>query len=79
MSSMKWRCPECGWRGDTTELLRAPNPFDAGQIILGCPGCKEAPQFVNTCDEPGCEKDVSCGWSSPAGYRHTCHDHYNFA
>lgn len=27
------------------------------------------------CDEPGCIKRRTCGWPSPAGYRHTCGDH----
>lgn len=29
-----------------------------------------------TCDEPGCNKQVSTGWPSDDGYRHTCGKHY---
>ena len=28
------------------------------------------------CDEPGCTKQVHCGFPTPAGYRNTCRDHY---
>jgi hypothetical protein len=28
------------------------------------------------CDEPGCIKDVGCGWPSPTGYRMTCAEHW---
>lgn len=33
--------------------------------------------LLNLCDEPGCFKDTSCGWPSDAGYRHTCHEHWD--
>jgi len=29
-----------------------------------------------TCDEPGCDKQVSCGWPSKDGYRNTCGKHW---
>lgn len=28
------------------------------------------------CDEPGCKKQVTCGWPSDKGYRHTCGKHF---
>ena len=31
--------------------------------------------LLGICDEPGCYKSAGCGWPSPDGYRHTCHDH----
>jgi len=33
--------------------------------------CKEA-----QCDEPGCKKQIICGWPSSNGYRSTCGEHY---
>lgn len=29
---------------------------------------------ANMCDEPGCTREVTCGWASPTGYRWTCHE-----
>jgi len=34
------------------------------------------PYPQSRCDEPGCMKQVSCGWPSPEGYRSTCFDHW---
>lgn len=78
----KWRCKECGWLGTDSDFLQAPHPFQGngtsgGPQIYGCPNCKEADQFVMTCDEIDCTRDVSCGWPSPHGYRNTCSDHYS--
>jgi len=27
------------------------------------------------CDEPGCKKQIVCGWPSDKGYRRTCSEH----
>lgn len=35
-----------------------------------------AKKRLGRCDEPGCFKQVSCGWPSENGYRSTCGDHY---
>lgn len=73
----KWKCSErhCGWHGDDSEMLRAPNPFDEGFIICACPKCKEVGVLSGGCDEPGCTDFASCGTPTPDGYRVTCGKH----
>jgi hypothetical protein len=71
---MKWCCTECDWRG--SDLLVSQNPFNRDDKIHGCPECKSVECFKAACDEPGCNKDASCGWPSADGYRNTCHDHW---
>lgn len=75
--STRFRCVDCGtWVGDESELLTAANPFDPRETVFGCPVCKSIGELVNTCDEPGCARDASCGWpTSGGGYRRTCHEH----
>lgn len=68
-------CEECGWRGADAELLRASNPFDPDEGMVGCPDCKEPNSMVFACDEPGCWAQVSCGTSTATGYRSTCYRH----
>lgn len=74
----RYRCTGCDVISDENTLLTALNPFDATETITGCPICKSVDASVMTCDEPGCSKDVSCGWPSPAGYRHTCGTHWDY-
>ncbi len=74
----RYRCVNCDVISNESALLTAPNPFDATEIITGCPVCKSVDALVPVCDEPGCIKDVSCGWPSPAGYRHTCGTHWDY-
>lgn len=69
------RCIECDNIHAENTLLTAPNPFDPTEIVTGCPTCKSVDSLVAVCDEPGCDKEVSCGWGSPSGYRHTCYEH----
>ena len=35
----------------------------------------EIKEVLGLCDEPGCFKNVSCGFPTEAGYRHTCSEH----
>jgi len=74
---MKLGCQErrCGWRGTQDQMLTAPNPFDPGDSIVGCPGCKSVDTLVEVCDEPGCAEFSSCGTPTPTGYRRTCGKH----
>ena len=69
------RCIDCHNTHAENTLLTAPNPFDPTEIVTGCPTCKSIGGLVSVCDEPSCNKEVSCGWNSPAGYRHTCYEH----
>jgi len=71
----KLTCIHCHWRGQSDEILSAPNPFDAVDTIHGCPQCKTIGGFENCCDEPGCWSPVVAGTPTPAGYRCTCHEH----
>ena len=34
---------------------------------------------IPRCDEPGCDRETSCGFPTDAGYRRTCGDHYRAA
>jgi hypothetical protein len=58
------------------EALSAPNPFDAEQLLLGCPKCKCTDLLFVACDEPGCWKPVSIGKLTKNGYRRTCLEHW---
>jgi hypothetical protein len=75
----RWRCTDCGWTGNESELLSAPNPFAPEGTILGCPNCKTVDQFDEMCDEPECDQRATCGFPTPTGYRRTCFDHSAFA
>lgn len=73
----RWRCPDCKTISNDDALLTAANPFDAEDVVNGCPKCKlvfgEQAQMM--CDEPGCEELYSGGWPSGAVYRFTCYKH----
>lgn len=71
----KWRCNTCKNLMYDSELLHGKNPFCEDMIVVGCPYCKDIGDFTGICDEPGCSRDVSCGFPSPDGYRTTCHEH----
>ena len=68
-------CNKCYWQGQEEELLKAPNPFDKDEILLGCPICFGVDCFEYICDEKGCTLRRSCGTPSEEGYRHTCYKH----
>jgi hypothetical protein len=69
-------CSSCGWQGRADEVLRTENPFSRGRAITGCPLCKDIDVCETAvCDEPGCWRIVSCGTSTPNGYRSTCRKH----
>lgn len=71
---MKLVC-DCGWSGESSDLLSAPDPFEVGGTITACPNCKDICSLVVACDEPGCYQHASCGTPTENGYRNTCHDH----
>ena len=67
---------ECGKISIEKNLLRAPNPFDEGDFIIGCPFCKAACDFYEICYEPGCEMVATYGFVAEDGeYRRTCLRH----
>lgn len=78
----RWRCTNCGTTTLGPELLTAPSPFDADDVLSGCPKCKQCSDgFDLLCDEPGCNSVAGCGWptgddsDSWGGYRNTCGKH----
>jgi hypothetical protein len=73
---VRYVCEQCHWKGPESQLLSAPHPFQAPDLMLGCPQCREADKLTRLCDEPGCWERVVGGSSSPTGYRFTCHTHF---
>lgn len=67
-----WRC---GWRGEESEILVAPDPFNPGSEITACPKCREIGTTRVACDEPDCWDESTCGTPTPTGYRNTCDKH----
>lgn len=74
---MRAICTEgrCTWKGDITEALYAPNPFDESDTLTGCPLCKAINTLAMACDEPDCWFEATCGTNTPGGYRVTCGKH----
>ena len=67
---------DCRWRGDASDMLFAPNPFDpTGDALEGCPDCLGVNTIVTACDEPNCWKETTCGTPTRDGYRLTCGEH----
>ena len=61
-----------GWSdgGLTHDFISAlEGAFD----ILGWDSPHPVPEM--TCDEDGCNKQITCGWPSDSGYRRTCSEH----
>jgi len=65
----------CTWHGDEADLLKAPNPFEAGCTITACPECKAIEASVMACEMIGCWKASSCGLNTPDGYKRLCGVH----
>ena len=75
----EWMCSECRTITLEPDLLRAENPFDADDIIVGCPECRSINSFTEVCDEPGCVDIATCGFHVREGfgrYRRVCGQHY---
>lgn len=68
-------CRVCNWRGAVADILKAPSPFDHEDEVWGCPKCKVVNELAETCDEPNCWVEASCGTPSSPGYRRTCWEH----
>lgn len=71
----RYKCAECGEIFPVRKLLRALNPFNLRDTLLGCPSCKSVDAFALVCDEPGCNQISTCGWMDSGKYRRTCGDH----
>lgn len=68
-------CKTCNNIVAESGMLRALNPFDPEDELLGCPVCKDVNSFDPVCDEPSCTRPVDCGTPTLDGYRQTCHWH----
>jgi len=75
-----YRCRKCGGYSHERMLLRAPNPFDPKDVLLGCPNCKSITDgFDEICDTPDCYANASCGFADKhGGHRRTCYEHSCF-
>jgi len=72
----KWKCGCCDTISLDSDLLRAANPFLPEKTLVACPECKDVNDFIEICDESGCEEEANCGFPVPDGYRRTCGTHY---
>jgi hypothetical protein len=70
-------CEVCDWRGVKDQVLHAANPFtnDKLETISGCPQCLNVETLRAACDELDCWDKVTCGTTTPDGYRSTCGIH----
>ncbi len=69
------RTCDCGWQGNWGDLLSAPSPFDADEMIFACPKCKAIDKTHAVCDEPDCWEPATCGTPTADGHRTTCGGH----
>ena len=60
----EWNAHGNGTGGDYARMACSIDAYDAAMI------------FAQQCDEPGCQKESSCGWPTEGGYRRTCFDHW---
>jgi hypothetical protein len=59
--SERYVCNECYAHVESGQELTAPNPFRPGDLLYGCPECREINALRLCCDEPGCWSMASCG------------------
>lgn len=68
----RWRCTDCG----AITATEGPIALDAEFRVNVCPACQRVNQFIEVCDESGCELKATCGWYADDGeYRRTCMTH----
>lgn len=68
-----WRCLECDVVSAEDEVLTAVSPFDADDIIWGCPECKAVNRFEMLCRRIDCSEEATVGrLCSDGAYRFTC-------
>ena len=73
----RWLCGGCGHVCYDKLILTAPNPFDAGDTVNGCPECKAVDSFTRACGHDGCLSEASVGTPGAFGFRYvwTCWKH----
>jgi len=69
----RWYCEECN--EVSTEYLTAPNPFDADDIVTGCPICHSVGSLIAACWK--CNRPAGMGTPDSKVYRYiqTCFEH----
>ena len=73
----KWFCSECkeNFYLDS-DALRAKNPFNQSEEIVGCPNCFAVNSRVEACQHGHCWMEASCGTpTKDGGYARTCGRH----
>lgn len=75
---MRVRCEVCYHICDEQDRLRAVNPFNTEDTIVGCPKCQCVDAWATVCDVPACLKIVVAGFPTSSGYHHVCADHYHY-
>jgi hypothetical protein len=74
----KWICLECRFIGPIERFDHVQDPRGPDTWIV-CPVCRTPERVTSACDEDGCDREGTCGWSTPdGGYRRTCFDHSVF-
>lgn len=77
MVDRRVKCSECDWIGSESAILVAANPFDADEIISGCPTCRSVNSLEGACDIDGCPNVSNSGTPMPDGsYAWRCYDHW---
>lgn len=84
----KVRCMSCGWQGDSAEVDMVIDPRPKTNQLAEkwsvCPECRTPESIQKVCDEPGCDREATCGWVHGRGepeeiYRWTCGSHAYWA
>jgi len=68
-------CRECGWIGKYSEILKAPNPFEDGEL-MACPQCKHVEDLRILCEAADCNQEATCGTPTDDGYIRCCIRHW---
>ena len=80
----RWICTECGFIGKIGEFDIVPDPKVISNSWTVCPKCRTPDHVTDVCDEPGCDREATCGFNTrdpargPDIYRRTCWEHSVF-
>ena len=70
-------CEACDWVGTEADFLKADNPFNEFDGLIGCPECKAINSMVMFCQVLGCCALITCGTPTDNGYVKCCSMHYD--
>ena len=71
----KYKCGNCDTITQIENILKAPSPFSARDILWGCPNCKSAEDFERVCDADACEGTNVSGMPIGDEYKFLCRLH----